>query len=75
MFKVFPVQAVRISEDRRSFLKGDAMLLSIPHGLQSVPGEHITVYTLIARAVSTGKTIAKLVARVCAFQTLRFFIR
>ena len=60
MFKVFPVQAVRIGEDRRSFFKEDAMLLSIPDGLPRVPGEHITVYTLIGSASSSASESASI---------------
>ena len=31
------------------------MLLTIPHGFPGIPREHITVYTLIARVVSTRR--------------------
>ena len=54
MFKVLPVQAVRIGKDSRRFFKRDAMLLTILRGFLGIPREHITVYTLIARVVSTS---------------------
>jgi hypothetical protein len=54
MFKVFPIQTVRIGKDRRSFFKRDAMLFAIPQGFLGVPREHIIVYTLNALTASTS---------------------
>jgi len=43
MFKIFPVQAVRIGEDRRCLFKRDAALLAVTQGFPGVH-ENILLY-------------------------------
>ncbi len=52
--EIFPVQAVRITKDRRRLLEWDTVLLEILDGLSDVPREHIAVYTVIRLACATG---------------------
>ncbi len=46
---LLPVQAIRIAENSRCLLEWDAVLLVVLQGFAGVPGEHISVYTLIGR--------------------------
>lgn len=45
MTKIRSVEAVRIAEDSRGFLEGDAVLDTIGRRLRSMPLEHDSVYT------------------------------
>jgi len=41
MFKIFPIERLRIAENRCRFLEGNTVLFVVLQGLASVPGEHI----------------------------------
>jgi hypothetical protein len=46
--QVAPIQPIRIGKDRGSFLERDAVFGEVAECLPRVPGEHISVYTLIS---------------------------
>jgi hypothetical protein len=50
MAEIFPIEAFGIAEDGGGFFKGNAVLLQICQRFPGVPGEHISVYTLIRGA-------------------------
>lgn len=45
--EIFPVERFGVAENLPSLLKGNVVLLVVLPGFVSVPGEHISVYTLI----------------------------
>lgn len=53
VYEIFPVQTAWITKDRRRLLEWDTVLLKVLDGLSDVPGEHITVYTVIQPACAT----------------------
>src|SRR5207253_164672 len=47
MLGIIPVQRFRVAENGRGLFKRHAVLLQVAQSLSGIPGEHISVYTLI----------------------------
>lgn len=55
MLQVLPIQALRVTENRRCLFKRDTVFFVVLQGLSEVPGEHIYVYTLIGACQSMAR--------------------
>ncbi len=59
---IVPIQGFRVAENGRGLFKRHAVLLQVAQSLSGVPGEHISVYTLIPAA---WEAISHLITRHC----------